>query len=129
MACNSLQAVGYSAMGHKMRAGICLAAASVFAFALEAPLYSYRATAMPAQTRLNLVGIDNLRRIEDTCWWWGARWQYSWRGYAWYPCWDWTKPFPNDVVTPEMVPGSAVQQACIRRWRDRTGLWHAQYVC
>jgi hypothetical protein len=117
-------------MGQKMRAGVCFAAAFVLAFALETPLEGYLAAAMPVPTRLSTNGdLANLQRIEDTCWWWGARWQYGWRGYAWYPCWDWTKPFPNDVVTPEAVPESAVQQACIKRWRDRNGMWHAQYIC
>jgi hypothetical protein len=92
------------------------------------------ATAMLPQTRLSAIGKnDNLQRVEDTCWWWGTRWQYGWRGYGWYPCWDWTKPQPN-VVAPETVPESAVEQSevqesCIKRWRDNAGLWHARRIC
>lgn len=87
-----------------------------------------RVEAMPAQIKLGLLkGTDNLQHVEDTCWWWGTRWQYGWRGYGWYPCWDWTKPFP-DAVAREAVPESAIMRPCIKRWRDDSGKWH-QGVC
>ena len=89
------------------------------------------ARAMPPQTRLSQDGQNgDLHRVEDTCWWWGTRWQYGWRGYGWYPCWDWTKPQPN-VIPPEAVPEDAIVQSdsCVKRWRDSTGLWHSRNTC
>lgn len=88
----------------------------------------HRAVAAPAQNGLK-KRIDDFQLVEDTCWWWGLRWQYGWRGYGWYACWDWVKPQPT-VIAPEAVPEDALTaQSCVRRWRDSSGNWHARRVC
>jgi len=85
---------------------------------------------MTPQTNLNAVGgLESVQRVEDTCWWWGTRWQYGWRGYGWYPCWDSPNPSPT-VVAPEALPESlAGRDECIKKSRDSAGMWHAQKVC
>jgi hypothetical protein len=71
----------------------------------------------------------DLRLIEDTCWWWGTRWQYGWRGYGWYPCWDWPKPMPS-VIAPEAVPQPPLSaEPCLQSARDSAGHWHSRRVC
>ncbi len=90
----------------------------------------HQAVAAPAGNGFQTSGrIDHFQLVEDTCWWWGTRWQYGWRGYAWYPCWDWTKPQPT-VIAPEVVPEDApTAPNCLRRWQDASGNWHLRRVC
>jgi hypothetical protein len=72
---------------------------------------------------------DNLQRVDDACWWWGTRWQYGWRGYGWYPCWDWPKPAPT-AIAPEAAPDpAAITESCERTWRDAGGQQHRRRVC
>jgi hypothetical protein len=113
-----------------MRSGGRLGAICTCVLLLNGLFSSQRTEAMPAEIKLRTIhGIDNLQRVEDTCWWWGTRWQYGWRGYGWYPCWDWPKPLPN-VIAPEAVPDSALTRPpCVKRWRDGAGIWHAQNTC
>jgi hypothetical protein len=67
--------------------------------------------------------------VSDTCWWWGTRWQYGWRGYGWYTCWDEAKPFPTQI-SPEAIPQEAlVPESCVKTWRDRTGKQRSRTVC
>jgi hypothetical protein len=73
--------------------------------------------------------IDHFQLVEDTCWWWGTRWQYGWRGYGWYPCWDWTKPQPT-VIAPDEVPAdAATKQSCVQSVRDPSGNVRSRRVC
>jgi len=112
-----------------VRAGICAATCIAAIVSLHA-YWLQGAVAMPAQRGLEL--LDKTGRalpIEDTCWWWGTRWQYGWRGYAWYPCFDWTKPFPT-TVTPEAVPEDALSaRKCVQKWQDQSGNWHSRQTC
>jgi len=111
-----------------MRAGI-LAAVCVTLFLTVDAVKPPGALAMPAQGQLrSLGGVSNVLRVEDTCWWWGVRWQYGWRGYGWYPCWDWVKPLPTEVA-PEAVPQEAFAPLCVQKWRDGEGKWHSRRVC
>jgi hypothetical protein len=86
-----------------------------------------RAPAMP----LRSVPADAslVTPVSDTCWWWGTRWQYGWRGYGWYACWDEAKPFPT-VVAPEAVPEqTAPPESCVKTWRDKSGKRHSRTIC
>jgi hypothetical protein len=75
------------------------------------------------------TSTDNLERAGDNCWWWGTRWQYGWRGYGWYPCWDWPKPAPT-VVAPEATPDQApVTESCEQTWHDAAGRQHWRRMC
>ena len=76
-----------------------------------------------------------LQEISDTCDWWGTRWQYGWRGYGWYLCWEQAKPFPT-FIDPQETPAEAVRpapaavpQSCIKKRRDNDGKLHARRVC
>jgi hypothetical protein len=68
----------------------------------------------------------------DTCWWWGARWQYGWRGFGWYGCFEQAVPLP---VVETLQAGTKVDAtatgpgSCMRRWRDKAGYWRARRVC
>jgi len=85
--------------------------------------------AWPAHGRL---GLDrtSFQRASDNCWWWGTRWQYGWRGYGWYACWDEAKPTAPTVMAPEAVPESAVvPESCVKTWRDKSGNLRSRRVC
>ncbi len=104
--------------------------ATVFATAFMAP----SAWSMPIQAGWErTVHSGDLRRVSDfdeECWWWGVRWQFGWRGYGWYSCWDTAKPVAPQLVAPEAVPPDAVAaDACWRRWQDNKGNWHKRRVC
>ena len=88
------------------------------------------ALAAPTPSRLHAPSsIGHFQLVEDTCWWWGTRWQYGWRGYGWYPCWDWTKPQPT-VIAPEEVPAdAATTRGCVQSVRDPSGNVHSRRVC
>jgi hypothetical protein len=79
-----------------------------------------------------LGGASDLLPIDDSCLWWGTRWQYGWRGYGWYGCWEVTTPFPT-VIAPEAIPPEAIEPGppaqCTKRWRDDGGRWHVRRVC
>jgi hypothetical protein len=110
-----------------MRAGVCIAICVAAIYTIDA---CNDAFAAPARSVPQTSGrIGHIQLVEDTCWWWGTRWQYGWRGYGWYPCWDWPKPQPT-VISPEAVPEDALTaQPCVRSWRDPSGNWHSRRVC
>ena len=115
-----MRAGGY--VGACFAVGICMISGSQWA--LGAPGRAM----LPSFSKLGKFQL-----VEDTCWWWGFRWQYGWRGYGWYPCWDWAKPLPT-VVAPEETPPEAVSppalpESCVKRWRDDAGNWRARRVC
>jgi hypothetical protein len=84
------------------------------------------ASAAPAPNALRALShAGHFQLVEDTCWWWGTRWQYGWRGYGWYPCWDWTKPQPT-IIAPEEVPPGALTTGCVQTWRDASGALHSR---
>jgi hypothetical protein len=78
-----------------------------------------------------------LQQVSDTCDWWGTRWQFGWRGYGWYACWDQAKPFPTFVdpheTPPEALPPAVealqMQRNCVKKWRDSDGKLHARRTC
>jgi hypothetical protein len=78
-----------------------------------------------------------LQQVSDTCDWWGTRWQFGWRGYGWYACWDQAKPFPTFVdpheSPPEALPPAVealqMQRNCVKKWRDSDGKLHARRTC
>src|SRR5215467_16023634 len=97
-----------------MRVGSCIAIGLALGAVLAAAVLD-RAAASPFRGGLSR-GPDTLRPVSDTCWWWGTRWQYGWRGYGWYPCWDWPKPAPT-VIAPDAVPDpTSPAEACVRVW-------------
>ena len=115
-------------MGASMRMALYVA---IFVGGLLAGFEKPRsAVAAPTLGRLGFLGsVDHFELVEDTCWWWGMRWQYGWRGYGWYPCWDWVKPQPT-VIAPEEVPVDALKgQQCVKSWRDPSGDWHTRRIC
>jgi hypothetical protein len=111
-----------------MRSGSCIAFGLALMVVIEA-IGLGRAAAMPFALNLN-AGAENIYRVEDTCWWWGTRWHYGWRGYGWYSCWDWPKPGPT-VVAPEAVPDEArpAIESCVQAWRDAGGYRHRRRTC
>jgi hypothetical protein len=109
-----------------MRVCVTFILTASFVAGLHSPL---QAIAAPAQNGIRTAGHNGyFRLVEDTCWWWGTRWQYGWRGYGWYPCWDWTKPQPT-VIAPGEVPPGALTDQCVQNWRDAAGNWHARKLC
>jgi hypothetical protein len=68
----------------------------------------------------------------DTCWWWGARWQYGWRGFGWYGCFEQAAPLP---VVETLQAGTKVgegamgRRSCMQRRRDEAGYRHPRRVC
>ncbi len=76
-----------------------------------------------------LVSVNNTHSVSDTCWWWGTRWQYGWRGYGWYTCWDEVRPFPSEIAR-EAIPQSASEPVpCAKRRQDSTNKRHTRTVC
>jgi hypothetical protein len=75
--------------------------------------------------------IRGVQPIEDTCWWWGLRWQYGWRGYGWYPCVDWPKPLLPSAISPEASPpvDAPPPETCVQTWRDAAGNTHSRRQC
>jgi hypothetical protein len=68
----------------------------------------------------------------DTCWWWGARWQYGWRGFGWYGCFEQAAPLPvvETLQTGTKVDeGATGRRSCMRRRRDGAGYRHSRRVC
>ena len=111
-----------------MRVRACVAV--FFAFLMVDVWMPHQALAAPARNVLEAPGrSDHFQLVEDTCWWWGTRWQYGWRGYAWYPCWDWIKPQPT-VIAPEEVPEDTLKTPrCVQSWRDPSGNLHSRRIC
>jgi hypothetical protein len=110
-----------------MRVGSYVAIALTSIVMAEAVVLE-RGAAVPFRGNV-IRSADNLDRVSDNCWWWGTRWQYGWRGYGWYPCWDWPKPSPT-VVAPEAVPNPAsVTESCEKSWRDAAGHRHWRRMC
>ena len=106
-----------------------VATVCVALFLVVGPVQSPRAPAAPAQAQFGPIDqTSNVVRVEDTCWWWATRWQYGWRGYGWYPCWDWVKPLPTEVA-PEALPQEPPEPPCVQKWRDDGGRWHSRRVC
>lgn len=97
-----------------MRVALCVAAL------LSSGVSNSTGFAAPARGGLGSLGQSgDILLVEDTCWWWGVRWQYGWRGYAWYPCWDWPKPQIPEAVAPEAMPyGTPPRQPCSQKSRD-----------
>src|SRR5215475_9091326 len=110
-----------------MRVGFCIAIGLASVLMIQAVELD-RAVAVPFRGTLN-AGDGVIRRIDDTCWWWGLRWQYGWRGYGWYPCWEWPKPAPT-VIAPDAVPErTSPTEACLRVWHDASGYLHRRRIC
>jgi hypothetical protein len=67
----------------------------------------------------------------DTCWWWGTRWQYGWRGYGWYACFEQPRPAAPVAIAPESVPQDAIvmPDPCLRTWRDKSGKVRSRRIC
>jgi hypothetical protein len=94
-----------------------------------------RAWTAPLLVRTQFVGQHiAAQKVGDACDWWGTRWQFGWRGYGWYTCWELPKPFPT-VIDPEVTPPEAaapplvVTKPCVKKWRDSDGNWHARRTC
>jgi len=107
--------------------GICLGA-----ILLSAQFVSRPTLAIPAHGESDYGrNIRDVQLVEDTCWWWGLRWQYGWHGYGWYPCWDWTKPLAPSLIAPEASPPPETlpAESCVQRWRDEVGNWHTRNLC
>jgi hypothetical protein len=111
-----------------MRVGSCVAIGlssmvTILAWGLDP------AEAMPYPSNPN-AGTINIQRVDDTCWWWGTRWQFGWRGYGWYSCWEWPKPAPT-AIAPEAVPEEALRAPddCVQVWRDAAGHRRWRRVC
>jgi hypothetical protein len=111
-----------------MRLCACLAVVvALVVVEISEPHYAFAA---PASIGLRTSSrTDHFQLVDDTCWWWGTRWQYGWRGYAWYPCWDWTKPQPT-IMAPEDVPQDALTAPnCVRSRQAPSGDGHSRKVC
>jgi len=111
-------------------------AVRVAAFVLGAIIivgaWCQRADAWPARGDSNVDGRYAVVQLAgDTCWWWGPRWQYGWRGYGWYTCLDEAKPAAPVAIAPESVPEDAVvmPEPCLRTWRDKSGKLRSRRIC
>lgn len=93
-------------------------------------LYVGRANAWPAGNAIESPRAF-IQLVDDKCWWWGTRWQYGWRGYGWYACWDEAKPAAPVAIAPETVPDDAVilPEPCLRTWHDKSGNVRSRRVC
>ena len=68
----------------------------------------------------------------DTCWWWGARWQYGWRGFGWYGCFERAAPLPiveTLQAGTKVDEGATGRRPCMGRRRDEAGYRHSRRVC
>jgi len=95
-------------------------------------LYGDRANAWPVHTRVDTPSQHaSVELVGDTCWWWGTRWQYGWRGYGWYWCWEQPRPAAPVAIAPESVPESAIvePEPCVRTWRDKSGKLRSRRTC
>jgi hypothetical protein len=68
----------------------------------------------------------------DTCWWWGARWQYGWRGFGWYGCFEQAAPLPVVETLQAGIKageGATGRRSCMPRLREEAGYRHSRRVC
>jgi hypothetical protein len=111
------------------------ATAVVVAILTAAALLSNNSHAMPPNwlSKLNMQQIA-LQQVDERCDWWGTRWQFGWRGYGFYACWEQAKPLPS-FIEPQKVPPEAQSPvaeelpSCVKKWRDTDGKWHARRIC
>ena len=88
-----------------------------------------RGNAWPAHGGAS-IETGSVQFVADTCWWWGTRWQFGWRGYGWYACWDEVKPSAPTAIAPEAVPdGAMLPESCVRSRRDKSGHLHSHNIC
>jgi hypothetical protein len=107
-----------------IRFALCVASAMMVLSVFHEP-----AKAWPAGNRLSTERAP-VQLVGDTCWWWGPRWQYGWRGYGWYTCWDEVKPMAPIAIAPEAIPeNAALPRSCLRTWRDEAGNLRSRRVC
>ena len=88
----------------------------------------------PDQTAGSIARADELRSIRppDTCWWWGARWQYGWRGYGWYWCFEAPDSLDAAVMPKAQTNAETAatgSKSCVQRWRDEAGSQRSRRVC
>jgi hypothetical protein len=121
--------------GTHMRTGVVATLVIALLFSVDA-FTTVRAFGGPVPAGLGHLGENmDVHRVDDTCWWWGTRWQYGWRGYGWYACWEWPKPQPT-AIAPEATPEEALPavpvvpaKPCVRKWQDSNGNWHSKRDC
>jgi hypothetical protein len=72
---------------------------------------------------------SDFHRVDDTCWWWATRWQFGWRGYGWYPCWERPGPAPDAIAAEAAPAATSPTESCARSWRDASGYRHSRRIC
>lgn len=112
-----------------MRAGLIAAGLASF---LSVDVFGTVGTsAFPIRLAIDRLSKNSdITPVNDSCLWWGTRWQYGWRGYGWYTCWELPVPAPT-VVAPEATPPEVrQQQSCVsERRREAAGKKLARPDC